>query len=279
MDGYERCLRKEGGPGGAVLFRGREPSGYASKECGMTFAQLACIAAIWLLGGFVHGVTSIGGGMIAMPVVTFLTTPRDAILISCLTGFIMPLALAIIYRRHILWREVIFLALGCIPGIPAGLVLLTTVSGPVLLFGVGVMLIFFVSWQYLSRRMRPALPYKPLYAFIAGVAGAFLTSCTSLGGPVLAVYAAFRGWEKENALASTSMYFNFLNVGLIFGQWHAGLYSESLIGAVSVSLPSAVLGVLISIPVVRRMPQQAFRKLLLGMILLSGLVLIYRSIV
>ena len=53
----------------------------------MTFAQLFCIAAVWLLGGFIHGVTSIGGGMIAMPVVTFLTTPRDAILISCLTGF------------------------------------------------------------------------------------------------------------------------------------------------------------------------------------------------
>lgn len=245
----------------------------------MTFTQLFCIAAAWLIGGFIHGVTSIGGGMIAMPVVTFLTSPSDAILISCLTGFIIPLALAIIYRRHILWREVLFLSLGCLPGIPAGIALFTAVSGPALLFGVGSMLIFFVVWQYLSRKVRPTLPYHPISAFIAGVAGAFITSCTSLGGPILAVYAALRGWEKEHALASTSMFFNLLNVGLIFGQWHAGLYSQSLITAVSVSLPSAVLGVLISIPVVKRMPQQAFRKLLLGMILLSGFVLLYRSLI
>ena len=58
-----------------------------------------------------------------------------------------------------------------------------------------------------------------------------------------------------------------------------GVGGEVAVRNLSVSLPSAVLGVLISIPVVRRMPQQAFRKLLLGMILLSGLVLIYRSIV
>ena len=244
----------------------------------MTFTQLFCIAVSWIVGGFVHGVTSIGGGMIAMPVITFIASPREAILISCLTSFIIPVALAIIYRRHILWREVLFLSLGCLPGIPAGIALLTAVSGPALLFALGLMLIFFVAWQHLSRRVRPGLPYRPLYAFLAGTAGAFLTACTSLGGPVLAVYAAFRGWEKEKALASTNMFFNFLNLGIILGQWQAGLYSMSLMGAVAVSLPSAMLGVAISILVVRRMPQQAFRKLLLGMILLSGLTLIVRSV-
>ena len=244
----------------------------------MTFVQMFCLGAAWLIGGFIHGVTSIGCGMIAMPVVTFLTTPKEAILISCLTGVIIPLVITIIYRRHILRKEVLWLSLGCLPGIPAGTALLTTVSGPVLLFGLGVMLIFFVAWQYFSRSVRPRLPFTAATAFLAGTAGSFFTACTSLGGPVLAVYAAFRGWEKEKALASTSMYFNVLNAGLVFSQWKAGLYSSGLIDAVAITLPCAVLGVLLSIPVVRHMPQQAFRKVLLIMILISGATLLFRSV-
>ncbi len=244
----------------------------------MTFAQMFCLGAVWMLGGFVHGVTSIGGGMVAMPVVTFLTEPREAILISCLTGVIIPLVITIIYWRHILWREALWLSLGCLPGIPAGTALLSVVSGRVLLFCLGIMLLLFVSWQHFSRNIRPTLRFTPASALLAGTAGSFLTACTSLGGPVLAVYAAFRGWDKEKALASTSMYFNVLNAGLIFSQWRAGLYSVGLVDAVVITLPCAVIGVLLSIPVVRHMPQQAFRKFLLIMIMISGAVLIFRSV-
>ena len=91
------------------------------------------------------------------------------------------------------------------------------------------------------------------------------------------MYAAFRRWGKEETLASTSMFFNVMNLILLFTQWKAGLYSSELLDAVAVSLPCAVLGVLASLPVVRRMPQQTFRKVLLAMIFVSGLLIIGRA--
>ena len=244
----------------------------------MTSLQLFFIAVAWLLGGFVHGVASVGGGMVAMPIVTSFTGAREAIIISCLTGLIIPLALAVLYRRHILLREVLWLSAGCIPGVPAGVALLTVLSGPVLLFGVGAMLIIFVLWQSLSHSVRTTMAFHPAPAFLAGFAGAFVTACTSLGGPILAMYAAFRGWKKEETLASTSMFFNIMNLGLIFLQWKAGLYSADLLGAAALSLPCAVAGVLISMPVVRVMPQKTFRRVLLLMIFISGLVLVGRAV-
>lgn len=244
----------------------------------MTLASLLWLAFSWLLGGFVHGVTSIGGAMVAMPLITFIAGPKEAILIACLSSGIIPLALSIIYRRHILRRETFWLSLGCIPGIPAGVATLTTLTGPALLFSVGALLIFFVLWQTHSHKVRPALPFHPLLSFIVGVLGAFLTACTSLGGPVFAVYAAFRGWQKEEALATTSMTFNFVNASIIVMQWYAGLYGDAVFNSVAVSLPSAILGVVISIPVVRHMPQETFRKLLLLMIFISGATLVARSV-
>lgn len=244
----------------------------------MTTLQLFFIAVAWFLGGFVHGVASVGGGMVAMPIVTSFTGAREAILISCLTGLAIPLALAVLYRRHILRREVLWLTAGCIPGVPAGVALLTVLSGPVLLFGVGVMLIVFTLWQTLSHSVRTTLSFHPAAAFLTGFAGAFVTACTSLGGPILVMYAAFRGWKKEQTLASTSMFFNLMNLGLIVLQWKAGLYTADLLCAVSLSLPCAVAGVLISMPVVRVMPQKTFRKVLLLMIFVSGILLLSRAV-
>ncbi len=244
----------------------------------MASAHILWIAFSWLLGGFVHGVTSIGASMVAMPMITFVTEPREAILIACVSSGVVPLALSVIYRKSILWRETLWLSAGCIVGIPAGVAMLTRLSGPVLLFAMGVMLLFFVAWQTFSHHLTVTLPFHPATALFAGFLGAFLTAGTSLGGPAAAVYAAFRGWNQQNALASTSMYFNFVNGSVVLMQWHAGLYDNGVFSAISVSLTAAILGVLVSIPVVRHMPQATFRKLLILMIFFSGVTLLGRAV-
>ena len=232
----------------------------------------------WVVGGFVHGVSSIGGAMVAMPMMTFTIPPRESILIACMISGIIPLALSLLYRRYILRRELLWLALGAVPGVPAGVALFTALSGPVLLFGTGMLLMLFVLWQTFSHHVRRTLPFHPAATFLVGVAGGFLTACTSMGGPVFAIYAAFRGWRKEEALATTSMNFNVVNAGIILLQSQAGLYDDFVLQAAAVSLPCAILGVLVSVPVVRRMPQETFRRVLFLMIFLSGLVLVGRAV-
>ena len=135
----------------------------------MSLLSLAWMAFAWMLGGFVHGVTSIGCSMVAMPLISFTVEPREAIVIACLAGGIVPLMLFAVYHRHLLRRETLWLSLGCLPGIPAGTAMLA-------------------------------------------------------------------------------------------------------------SLPAAMAGVLISIPVVRHMPQELFRKLLLLMVLVSGITLLGRAV-
>ena len=84
----------------------------------MSLLSLAWMAFAWMLGGFVHGVTSIGCSMVAMPLISFTVEPREAIVIACLAGGIVPLMLFAVYHRHLLRRETLWLSLGCLPGIP-----------------------------------------------------------------------------------------------------------------------------------------------------------------
>ena len=156
--------------------------------------------------------------------------------------------------------------------------MLSVLSGTVLMLTIGVLLIFFVSWQFFSHKVRATLPLSSRHGAHHRHRGRVPYRQHKPRRPHPRVYTAFRGWEQKNALATTSMYFNFVNASIIVMQRKAGLYSSAVYDAVSISLTFAVIGVLISIPVVRRMPQETFRKLLLLMIFISGVTLLSRSV-
>ena len=63
-------------------------------------------------------VTSIGAAMVAMPLITFIASPKEGHSHRCISSGVAPLALSIIYRRYILWKEMIWLSLGCIVAFP-----------------------------------------------------------------------------------------------------------------------------------------------------------------
>ena len=54
----------------------------------------------WLLGGFVSGLTGIGGAMLAVPLAAMFIPMHDVILLSCILNLAMDGTLTCIYRRH-----------------------------------------------------------------------------------------------------------------------------------------------------------------------------------
>ena len=105
-----------------------------------------------------------------------------------------------------------------------------------------------------------------------------LMGSTGMGGPMLAMYAVLRGWSKEvtlsmlNTLAALSMMF------LIVLQWRGGLYTPQMLQGALWAVPCCVVGVLVSVPLIRRLNPQIFRRLLLGMLVFSTVMLFVRGI-
>ena len=60
----------------------------------------------WLLGGIIGGATGIGAIMIAMPILTMVLAPGDAVLVSCLVGLYGCIHLALAYRRDCKWADI-----------------------------------------------------------------------------------------------------------------------------------------------------------------------------
>ena len=83
----------------------------------------------WLLGGFVSGLTGIGGAMLAVPLAAMFIPMHDVILLSCILNLAMDGTLTCIYLRHCRFSALAPLLAGAIPGAFIGLVILQAVSG------------------------------------------------------------------------------------------------------------------------------------------------------
>ena len=86
-----------------------------------------CVVVGWFLGGFTSGVAGFGAMMVALPILTLGMPPAQAVLVSCIVGAPSCTHLAWLYHRDVVWADMRWLWLGCLPGCLAGAFVLKVV--------------------------------------------------------------------------------------------------------------------------------------------------------
>ena len=235
------------------------------------------INIVWFLAGIVNGVTSFGGNLFAVPLMTLVMEAREAIIFGCITGTAITMSIAVFHHRDLPKPEFLLACLGHAAGIPVGMIILEMAPAKLIFFAASAILLLFLVWQGVSGHMRKAFR-APLWAVVpVGVISGILFGSTSMGGPILAMYAVLRGWNKEitismlSTMAAVSMLF------LTILQWSNGLYTPQMLHDAAWAVPCAILGVLVSIPIIRRINPDIFRKLVLLMLAFSSAMLFARG--
>lgn len=240
---------------------------------------LAYFILVWLFSGFVAGLTSFGGNLVAVPLLALVLPPKEAVLFGCISCTAIFMALAVIYRRGIIWSEVLIYTISTLAGSPAGVWLLKNAGPRVLMLGAGATISFFLFWQFLSQILKASeTPASAWLALPCGALSGAMMSALGMGGPPLALYAFLRCWNKEETLGAL----NAISVGFMLGvipvQLAAGLYTAEIWRLGLICALFAILGVLLSIPLVRRMNVSFFRRLLLAMLAFSALMLFIKAL-
>lgn len=233
---------------------------------------------VWLLAGFVTGLTSFGSNLIAVPLLSFAYEPQASILVGCLSAFIIFLALGIAYYRAIVWKETILLVLGAFTGMPAGVWFLEHAGPAILLFAAGFTVALFLLWQFFAaRKRRVAGPIGLWFVCPMGIASGILMGSVGMGGPPLVLYVFLRNFGKAETISTI----NAASVGIMLGvlpwQYLVGLFSPELLRVGALGGIAGVAGILASMPFVRRLNVSFFRKLLLIMLALSAVALVWRG--
>ena len=232
----------------------------------------------WMFGGFINGVTSIGGNLVGVPLSMLVMDAKTVVVFGCMTGLFVNGTVSMLYHKAIPWAEFFLLASGCVAGAPLGLMLLHIVPVSTLLLATSGVLIAFLAWQFFSRRMSKSFTCPSWAALPVGIVTGMLFASTSMAGPVLALYAFMRKWTKEMTLATPNLIAtaNYLYATAL--QWNDGLCTPVMWHALCYTAPGAIFGVLLSVPLLRRVDAQLFRRLLLSMVACSAAIMFYRGI-
>ncbi len=233
------------------------------------------------LAGFVAFLISTvaggGGSLILVPIVAFYLGAQAAAPVISLGNTInRPVRLALFWK-HIDWSVAKYYIPGGIIGALIGSYLFATISIESLQIVVGLFLISTV-FQYNFGESERSFEVKAIHFFPLGLAVAIFSALIGATGPVLNPFYLNYGLQKEPMIATKTV--NSFLVGLtkigsytFFGALHGDLWFYGILIGVAAGVASYVakrsLGEISS---------RTFRIMVIGLMVISGVVMIYRQV-
>ena len=174
----------------------------------------------------------------AVPLLALLIPVEVAAPVAVLVSITVAFIAVVQDWRHIHVRSAGRLVLSTLFGVPLGLLLLKSITEPVVKSVLGLVIISFSAYSLLSRREHDLKndSWAWLFGFGAGVLG----GAYGMNGPPLVIYGSLRKWSPERFRATLQGYFLPASLIGMLGYWIAGLWTPAVSHFYILSLPTVI---------------------------------------
>lgn len=249
---------------------------------GHPFALLGQAALVVLAGafagGFVTGLAGFGTGLVALGIWLHVIHPAPAATLVAVCSVVAQ-AQSLPTVWHAVDRARLWPMAGAgLLGVPLGTRLLAHVDPGAFRLGMGLLLLTYSGFMLLRRtRARVAWGGRAADAAV-GFAGGVLGGLAGLSGPLPTIWATLRGWGKDERRAVFQAY-NLAVLAVVVALHAAsGLVTAELGRLAVVALPGTLAGAWLGARAYRRLSEQRFHEVVLGLLGVSGLTLVWASI-
>jgi uncharacterized membrane protein YfcA len=230
------------------------------------------------VGGVVSGLAGFAFGLVVSGLWLQILTPLETA--TLIVSYALLLQAYGIWRlRHSFnWRHVIPMLLGSAVGSPIGVWLLHLTHPLYLRLGVGLLLVAYSLYGLLRPTLKP-LPAHVPGELVLGLFNGLLGGMTGLSGILVTIWCSMRGWSKEQqrAVYQPVLFASAIMTGiaLIAG----GAITVTVMQFFAIGLPVLGAGMLLGFALYHRVDDTMFRRIVLILLLLSGLALIVPQLV
>src|SRR5262245_33484962 len=217
-----------------------------------------------------------GEALIAVPLLSFVMPVKVAAPVAVLVSITVAAVVVAQDWRHVHFRSALHLVISTLAGIPLGLILLRTVSEPVVKGVLGLVVVAFAV-SALRRRGARHLP-DDRFAWLFGASAGVLGGAYGMNGPPLVMYGALRRWSPEHFRATLQGYFLPASIVGMAGYWAAGLWTPAVSRYYLLSLPTALLAIALGRAINRRIDAHRFLVYVHGGLIASGAGLLLQSV-
>jgi hypothetical protein len=230
-----------------------------------------------LAGGFVSGLAGFGTALMALGIWLYVLPPSVAVPLVLICSVVAQTAtLPSMWKSFDLTLVWPFL-IGGLLGVPIGTMLVAHADPNVFKLTVGVLLLVFPTALYFSAPMAFEFGGK-IADGIIGFIGGILGGLAGLSGPPAILWASVRGWGKDERRGVFQTFnWTVLFVALCL-QAASGLVAREVIRLAVLAFPMTILGSWIGARLYHALSDRNFRDVVLGMLAVSGAILVWNSL-
>src|SRR5215472_1959606 len=236
-------------------------------------AQLHLLMALGVFAGaVVSGFTGFAFSAVAGAMLFHALPPSEVVPLMMVCSVLVQTTCLVSLRRHIEWRGSLMLVAGGLFGLPPALYVLVHAAPPSIRIGFGIFLAAYSALMLL----RPTLHYfrdaqGPGYDAAVGLVGGLVGGVTAMPGAVPTMWYDLRGVAKEQQRGRVQPYITAMQVAAlaILAAEHG--VPDALVGDLLFSLAPLAVGTGVGLALFGRVSDKRFRRVLLGVLLVSGL--------
>ena len=236
-------------------------------------AQLHLLMVLGVFAGaVVSGFTGFAFSAVAGAVLLHALPPSEAVPLMMMCSVLVQSVCLVSLRRHIQWRGSLMLVAGGLFGLPPALYVLLHADPTSFRIGFGLFLSAYAGLML----FRPALHYfkdarGPGYDVAAGLLGGFVGGVTAMPGAVPTIWYDLRGLPKDRQRGLVQPYITAMQITALAILAARRGVPDVLIENLGFSLAPLAGGTLLGLALFGKVRDGPFRRVLLGVLLISGL--------
>lgn len=231
------------------------------------------LSAAVFCGAFVSGLAGFAFSAVAGAILLHAMPPSEAVplMMACSVGVQSANLWAL--RRHIQWKESLPLICGGLLGVPIALWLLHNTDSRTLREGFGVMVAVYAAYML----FKPAVAYGQLPQgrnALVGFGGGLIGGLTAMPGALPTIWCDLHGVPKQQQRGFVQPFIAAMQISaLVMMLLHHDLSMKVAHDAI-LSAPALLAGSWLGIFAFRNINEANFRRVILGLLLVSGLLLL-----
>ncbi len=241
----------------------------------MELTEALAIFACALGATFIGTLSGFGFALLIVPPLSFVIGAKDAVVLSNALGFSWLVTMFTRLRADVAWGTAIPLTIAAFAGMPLGLLILEVASQRTLqlILAVNVLAAVLLIWRGV------VLPFHGrAFDAVAGFVSGILNTSTSMNGPPIVIHLQNRGMAAAPFRATIAAVFVASSVLTLALYAVGGRLDGEVFQRVGVGLPGLAIGYLAGSVVVRRLDQAQFRRVVMGVLVASAVMVFARAL-
>jgi uncharacterized membrane protein YfcA len=232
------------------------------------------VVAVIFVATLIRSTLGFGEALVAVPLLALRTPIAVAAPLAVLVSVLVAGVIVLQDWRKVQVRSAAWLIASALLGIPLGLLLLARADDHVVRLILGLVIMGFSVYSLTMRTRLHLERDRMMWLLGSGFCSGVLGGAYGMNGPPLAIYGALRRWSPQHFRATLQGYFLPVSFVGLMGYAALGLWVPAVTRYFLLSLPGALVAILIGRAVNHRLRGDGFfRAVYVGLVVIGGVLI------